>query len=190
MTATPPPLPLPDLVRTARLRLRPFREEDVERFATLIGEWQVARWLARVPHPYGLEDGRAWVAMTAANRAAGRSLDLLTVRAEDGEPVGGIGLNLGTGELGYWLGLSHQGLGYGTEMVRALIPVALRDLGLPLLWAGTAPENERSRRVLEKAGFSYHGLRPYDFGLRGGLAPAHHYELTAERWRSLPEESA
>ncbi|WP_448207259.1 GNAT family N-acetyltransferase [Azospirillum sp. sgz302134] len=168
--------PLPDLIRAARLTLRSFREEDVERFAPLIGDWEVARWLARVPHPYSLEDGRSWVATTARNRAERASLDLLVVRTDDGQPVGGVGVSLKDGELGYWLGLPYQGIGYGTEMVRALLPVAF-SLGLPRLWARIVPGNDRSRRVLEKAGFV-------------AFDQPHHYELTADRWRSITEESA
>ncbi|KAA1057856.1 GNAT family N-acetyltransferase [Azospirillum argentinense] len=168
--------PLPDRLDTARLTLRPFRLEDVERFVPLIGEWEVARWLARVPHPYGPEDGRAWVALAARNRAERASLDLLAVRKEDGQPVGGIGVILADGEVGYWLGRPHQGIGYGTEMLRAVVPVAFA-LGLPCLWARTAPDNHRSRRVLKAVGFT-----PLD--------AADHYELTAGRWRFLTQETA
>lgn len=168
--------PLPERLDTARLMLRPFRMEDVERFVPLIGEWEVARWLARVPHPYGPEDGRAWVALAARNRAERASLDLLVVRRDDNQPVGGIGVILADGEVGYWLGLPHQGIGYGTEMLRAVVPAAFA-LGLSRLWARTAPDNHRSRRVLEKVGFL-----PLD--------DADHYGLTAGRWRFLTQETA
>ncbi|GAA4248412.1 GNAT family N-acetyltransferase [Azospirillum formosense] len=168
--------PLPDRLDTARLTLRPFRLEDVERFVPLIGEWEVARWLARVPHPYGLEDGRAWVALAARNRAERVSLDLLAVRKDDDQPVGGVGVILADGEVGYWLGPPHQGVGYGTEMLRAVVPAAFA-LGLPRLWARTAPDNHRSRRLLDKIGFL-----PLD--------EADHYELTAGRWRFLTPETA
>ncbi|NUB13577.1 GNAT family N-acetyltransferase [Azospirillum brasilense] len=168
--------PLPDRLDTARLTLRPFRMEDVERFVPLIGEWEVARWLARVPHPYGLEDGRVWVALAARNRAERASLDLLAVRKDDGQPVGGIGVILADGEIGYWLGRPHQGIGYATEMLRAVVPAAFA-LGLPRLWARTAPDNHRSRRVLETVGFT-----PLD--------DADHYELTAGHWRFLTQETA
>ncbi|AWJ84267.1 GNAT family N-acetyltransferase [Azospirillum sp. TSH58] len=168
--------PLPDRLDTARLTLRPFRAEDVERFVPLIGDWEVARWLARVPHPYGPEDGRAWVALAARNRAERASLDLLAVLKDDGQPVGGIGVILADGEVGYWLGRPHQGAGYGAEMLRAVVPAAFA-LGLPRLWARIAPENHRSRRVLEKVGFTPQGV-------------ADHYELTAGRWRFLTRETA
>ncbi|WP_454020428.1 GNAT family N-acetyltransferase [Azospirillum sp. Marseille-Q6669] len=167
---------LPERLDTARLTLRPFRMEDVERFVPLIGEWEVARWLARVPHPYGLEDGRVWVALAARNRAERASLDLLAVRKDDDQPVGGIGVILADGEIGYWLGRPHQGVGYGAEMLRAVVPAAFA-LGLPRLWARIAPDNHRSRRVLETVGFT-----PLD--------AADHYELTAGRWRFLTQETA
>ncbi|MGR0185333.1 GNAT family N-acetyltransferase [Azospirillum aestuarii] len=173
--------PLPDRLDTARLTLRHFHMEDVERFVPLIGDWEVARWLARVPHPYGPEDGRAWVALAARNRAERASLDLLAVRRNDGQPndgqpVGGIGVILADGEIGYWLGRPHQGIGYGTEMLRAVVPTAFA-LGLPRLWARIAPDNHRSRRVLETVGFL-------------PLNDADHYELTAGRWRFFTQETA
>ncbi|OYD86370.1 GNAT family N-acetyltransferase [Azospirillum brasilense] len=171
-----PGAPLPDRLDTARLTLRPFHMEDVERFAPLIGEWEVARWLARVPHPYGPEDGRAWVALAARNRAERVSLDLLAALKDDGQPVGGIGVILADGEVGYWLGRPHQGIGYGTEMLRAVVPAAFA-LGLPRLWARIAPDNHRSRRLLEAVGFL-------------PLEAADHYELTAGRWRFLTPETA
>lgn len=173
--------PLPDRLDTARLTLRPFRLEDVERFAPLIGDWEVARWLARVPHPYGPEDGRAWVALAARNRAERASLDLLAVRRDDGQPVGGIGVILADGEVGYWLGRPQQGIGYGTEMLRAVVPAAF-TLGLPRLWARIAPDNHRSRRLLETVGFTPQGATDHGDG--------DHYELTAGRWRFLTRETA
>ena len=173
--------PLPDRLDTARLTLRPFRMEDVERFVPLIGEWEVARWLARVPHPYGPEDGRAWVALAARNRAERASLDLLAIRKDDGQSVGGIGVILADGEVGYWLGRPHQGIGYGTEMLRSVVPAAFA-LGLPRLWARIAPDNHRSRRLLETVGFTPLAYGDHD--------DADHYELTAGRWRFLTPETA
>src|SRR4028118_2166438 len=53
--------PYPEL-RTARLILREFSLEDAPEVQRLIGEWEVARPLLIVPHPY--EDGMAqeWIA--------------------------------------------------------------------------------------------------------------------------------
>jgi RimJ/RimL family protein N-acetyltransferase len=53
--------PYPEL-RTARLILREFSLEDAPEVQRLVGEWEVARPLLIVPHPY--EDGMAqeWIA--------------------------------------------------------------------------------------------------------------------------------
>ncbi|HYD68857.1 GNAT family N-acetyltransferase [Azospirillum sp.] len=176
---------LPDRIDTPRLVLRAFRPEDVPRFVPLIGEWEVARWLARVPYPYREADGSTWVALSDAMRADGSGLNLLAVRRADGQPVGGVGLTVATGEIGYWLGRPYQGAGYGTEMAGALVRAAFDAVGLDTVFAFTDPANDRSRRVLETLGFAYGGLREHDFALRGGLRPAHHYHLTAARWRDL-----
>ncbi|HYH22806.1 MAG TPA: GNAT family N-acetyltransferase [Azospirillum sp.] len=176
---------LPDRIDTERLVLRAFRPEDVPHIVPLIGDWEVARWLARVPYPYLEADGRAWVALSEAMRADGSGLNLLAVRRTDGRPVGGVGLTVETGEIGYWLGRPHQGVGYGTEMAGAIVCAAFDTVGLDAVCAFTDPANDRSRRVLERLGFAYGGRREHDFALRGGLRPAHHYDLTAARWRDL-----
>ena len=39
------------VIDTARLRLRPFRQDDLGELVRLIGSWEVARWVSNVPHP-------------------------------------------------------------------------------------------------------------------------------------------
>jgi [ribosomal protein S5]-alanine N-acetyltransferase len=53
--------PFPTL-HTVRLVLREYAAEDAPDVQRLVGEWEVARTLAVVPHPY--EDGMAedWIA--------------------------------------------------------------------------------------------------------------------------------
>ncbi|MGQ9372119.1 GNAT family N-acetyltransferase [Azospirillum sp. ST 5-10] len=180
---------LPDTLGTARLLLRPFRAGDMAAVVPLIGDWEVARWLARVPHPYTAGDAAAWVALCAANRAAGRSLDLLAVRRTDGVPVGGAGLALDSGELGYWVGRPFQGNRFAGEMVGALLGWAFAVAGLPRVWACTHPDNGPSQRLLRRLGFADGGLRDHDFALRGGRRPGLHHDLSADRWRALPGDA-
>ena len=47
----------PDLA-TARLSLRRPAERDGAAIISIVGDWDVARRLARVPHPYGPDDAR------------------------------------------------------------------------------------------------------------------------------------
>ena len=59
--------------------------------------------------------------------------------------------------VGYWLGEAHQGQGYMTEAMQSLIIYAYDDLDLSRLEAACLPENNRSRRLLERCGFHEEG---------------------------------
>ncbi|AWK85916.1 GNAT family N-acetyltransferase [Azospirillum thermophilum] len=186
---------LPEEVRTPRLLLRPFGEADIPGFVPLVGEWEVARWLGRVPHPYTERDGREWVDLAALNRADRAAFDLLAVRLSDGRPVGSVGLRLDRdrpdgGELGYWVGRPHQRSGYGLEMVRAMLGAAFGPLGLTRVWAATDPRNAASQALLLRAGFLRDGERLYDLPARGRTVTAPCFDLTAGRWRTLQETAS
>jgi ribosomal-protein-alanine N-acetyltransferase len=58
-------------------------------------------------------------------------------------------------ELGYRVAAAWWGRGIATEMASALVAVARDRLGLADLVAFTLPYNLASRRVMEKAGFTY-----------------------------------
>jgi ribosomal-protein-serine acetyltransferase len=58
---------------------------------------------------------------------------------------------------GYWLGEEHQGRGTMTRAVRALVDHALHTWQLHRVEARVAPENVRSRAVLERLGFRQEG---------------------------------
>ncbi|MEW2473982.1 GNAT family N-acetyltransferase [Micromonospora gifhornensis] len=64
----------------------------------------------------------------------------------------------GQGMLGYSLFPQWRGRGFATRAVRLLARWGFEQVGLARLWAGTLPENQASRRVLERAGFRYEGL--------------------------------
>lgn len=61
-------------------------------------------------------------------------------------------------ELAYRLHTKYWNKGYATELAKALIGYGFTKLSLPKIVAIVHPENNRSRRVMEKAGMSYHGM--------------------------------
>jgi ribosomal-protein-alanine N-acetyltransferase len=61
-------------------------------------------------------------------------------------------------DLGYWTDHALQGRGIMSAAVSAVVGIARDDLGLHRLQASTLPENERSQRVLARAGFERFGL--------------------------------
>lgn len=67
----------------------------------------------------------------------------------------------GAFELGFHLRPAFWGRGLATEAARAAIAYAFPELDAALLIAGHHPQNQASRRVLEKLGFSYIGENLY-----------------------------
>lgn len=86
----------------------------------------------------------------------------------DGEPGGYLQLDVSPGfrqqdmaTLGYTVAEAMQGRGVATEAVRLATRIAFGagGLGLERIEAVAAVENTASRRVLEKAGFQFEGVR-------------------------------
>jgi len=78
----------------------------------------------------------------------------------------------GTGYIGYWLTKENWGKGIITMALSHLLPFAFNYLGLKKLYAKTLITNQKSQRVLERAGFKIVG--------KGGKTQEEYYfyELT------------
>jgi ribosomal-protein-alanine N-acetyltransferase len=61
-------------LHTDRLVLREYAAEDAPDVQRLVGEWQVARTLAVVPHPYEAGMAEEWVASLRPAYEAGETL--------------------------------------------------------------------------------------------------------------------
>lgn len=150
----------PELV-TERLVLRRPNDGDVDAIVSIVGNWEVARRLARVPHPYGLADARFFLERVVP----AEWVWAVTLQGSD-ELMGAIGLTpeegMDTAELGYWLSPGHWGRGITTEAARAVVSFGFNTLGLPCVTSGYFEDNPPSGRVLEKLGFIESGraMRP------------------------------
>lgn len=157
--------PLLDRIRlpilTRRLLLRPPTRADVPSLVPLVGDWRVAR-PTRIPHPYGLQDGYAFVRSTARNRRRGTGLALLILDREDGQILGGTGFH-GVDwadrrfELGYWIAPREWGKGIAAEAAYAVCREGFRTLRMHRVEARVYAFNPRSARVLQKVGFRLEG---------------------------------
>jgi RimJ/RimL family protein N-acetyltransferase len=161
---------------------------DAQRISDLIGSWDVAHWLVRVPYPYRCEHATSWIERSNAERAAGAGFPFIIIDRASNRLVGSVDLSLedgpSVGTLGYWLGTDFWGQGYGTEAARAVIDFAFGTLGLKEINASALPENERSIRVLEKAGLSYVDRRVENTIERGRVETAY-FAVTRHVWQSL-----
>jgi RimJ/RimL family protein N-acetyltransferase len=86
--------------------------------------------------------------------------------SQDSEPIGWGGLSVDLDEPEWGLEVSYAfspacwGKGYATELVQAALATAAALLPAREVHAFSRPENARSIRVLEKAGFSYLRYEP------------------------------
>ena len=164
------------MIETTRLRMRSLCDDDLIDLVTLAGNWEVARWLATMPHPYTEAAGREWIARVQQDHATGRPRRFAIALKESDRLIGGVGLDGSTGDeseepaLGYWLGEPHWGNGYAREAVAAVIDYGLRTLGMQTIRAYTDPSNLASQKVLLRCGLEQVGeielIRPTRNGAR------------------------
>jgi [ribosomal protein S5]-alanine N-acetyltransferase len=178
--------PYPKL-QTDRLILHEFALEDAPNVQRLVGEWEVARTLLRVPHPY--EDGMAqeWIATHRPAYEAGERVTWAVTLREEGSLVGSITLHLhplhDNAELGYWIGKPYWGCGYATEAVEEVVRYGFEDLGLHRIHANHLGSNPASGKVMKKVGMSLEGVRPEHYKKGETYEDRVDYGLLARDWR-------
>ena len=145
---------------TARLRVAPLSARNID--AALAKETaailspQVTAFLPpslqfRSEPDAGPVSGRDWL------MAAMRDGTLLTMRARQGGGLLGfvlLGQEAAVLHVGYLLGQSAWGQGYGSEVLRGLVARARESGEIAAIVGGVSPDNAGSVRVLVKAGFS------------------------------------
>ena len=141
--------------------LRPWQPGDAEAVAAAANDPQIAANLRNVfPHPYTLADAQWYVNDCIAQ---GEARQLTRAIVIDGKAAGSIGVFVKddvyekSAELGYWLARDHWGRGVMTEAVRQLGREAFRRFDVLRIYAEPFADNQGSRRVLEKAGFTCEG---------------------------------
>ena len=157
-------------IYTERLALRPLQLIDAPHIQKLVGDWEVARTLARAPHPY--KDGMAedWIGSVADNFETGGSFTFAIERRHDGAFIGAVGLERKqdtTYVLGYWLGRRYWGQGYMYEATARLVRFGFDERGIERIVASAMPTNVASVAVLTKLGMTVKGRDMMEFPARG-----------------------
>lgn len=146
------------MIETARLRLRPGLERDVEGLVAALNDWTVAQWLIQPPYPYRVEDARHFIRSTLSDDGIGGRC-VIADRLTDAL-LGVVGLTPSGDrvELGYWLCSAAQRQGYMREAAAALLGRAARRAGgVHTVFATTDPDNLPSQAVLLALGFERRG---------------------------------
>jgi ribosomal-protein-alanine N-acetyltransferase len=96
--------------------------------------------------------------------AQGSGMPFLIFDKTTGKLAGGITLGnirhgvAQSGQIGYWMDVNHAGRGLMHEAVLLVVKFGFETLRLHRIEAACIPDNQRSIRVLEKAGFRREGL--------------------------------
>ena len=155
---------MPALPReTERLRLRRLEETDDERLHAIYGDPETMRYVGRVGRPTAGLDGTRGSLAALRRHEAFHGFSLWAVDERDGDPlvaIAGLAWVEGRGpevEAAYVVRRDRWGRGYATEALREVLRIGHDELGLERLVALAYPENEASRRVMEKAGMRAEG---------------------------------
>jgi len=180
--------PYPEL-QTDRLILREFAVEDAPNVQRLVGEWEVARALLSIPHPYEDAMAEEWIATLRPAYEAGERVTWAVTLREQGALVGSITLHLhpphDNAELGYWIGKPYWGCGYATEAAQETVRYGFEDLGLHRIQATHFGSNPASGKVMKKVGMSHEGLRPEHYKKGETYEDRVDYGLLAHDWRKI-----
>lgn len=155
------------IIKTKQFILRPFRRDDLEDLVRNINDKEIARNMARVPYPYTIKDGRAFL-KRQLRFLKNPKLNWVGFAIEiDGEMAGGFYINyIAHGHkccIGYWLGRKFWGRGLMSKIVKAGTAYAFKKYKLKRIEAEVFPYNPASMRVLVKNGFTCEGVLRKDF---------------------------
>lgn len=175
---------------SARLRLRPWRDEDLPAFAALNADPQVMRYF---PATMTAEESRAQAERIRAFMQQ-HGWGLWAVEVKDSAPfIGFVGLARPSDdlpcspcvEIGWRLAAAHWGNGYAAEAARAALACAFDTLHLPEVVSFTAENNQPSRRVMTRIGMQFDGETFLHPRLPAGHPLQKHvlYRLNRQTWR-------
>jgi len=182
------------ILKTPRLVIRQFTEDDVDNLSNLDSDPEVMRFLTGgrpipreeirdriIPFNLGVYDRLDRLGTWAAeSTATGEFLGWFHFRPGHGSD------DIANIELGYRLRRSSWNKGYATEGSRALVSMGFTDLGVERVFALTMTVNTASRRVMEKCGLTLVRTTPYERPdvIEGAGHGEVEYALTRPEWEA------
>lgn len=148
-------------IETQRLRLRGHTVKDAEASAALWADETVTRFIGGRPHTeeeswarllryighWSLMGYGYWLVEEKKTGAFVGEMGLADYRREIDPPLGDAP------EIGWVLAPAHQGQGYATEAVQAILEWAASELDAEVVVALIHPDNEASLKIAERFGF-------------------------------------
>lgn len=183
----------PVTLTTPRLRLRPWRDEDIAPFAAMNADPRVMEYFPALLSQAETE------AMVGRIRAyfAEHGYGLWAVEELNGAPfIGYVGLNtprfdapfMPTIEIGWRLAFEHWKKGYAREAARAALASGFEELALNEIVSFTARINRRSWHVMKAIGMKRSPADDFNHpSLPAGHSLERHvlYRMTRAEWEQM-----
>jgi ribosomal-protein-alanine N-acetyltransferase len=184
------PEPLPPILTTERLALRPIAAGDGPALFAIFSDPEVVRYWSRGAWTE-LAQAEEMIAAAARDYADGSGLRYGIVITATGELVGVASLfafnrDNRRCDIGYVLGSRHWGHGYVSEALVPVLEHAFGALGMNRIEADIDPRNIASSRVLEKLAFRREGYMPERWFVNGETADTAFYGLIKRYWDERP----
>ncbi|CAN7742689.1 GNAT family N-acetyltransferase [Mesorhizobium sp. LjNodule214] len=177
-------------LRTQRLLMREWKDEDVEPFARMNDDGRVVKYVARLADRIAID---AWVS-AQRHHFKRYGYGLWALEASDSAGfIGFCGLTkvpyvahfTPAVEIAWRLHPDCWGRGYATEAAFASLSFGFQDLELDQIVANAAVDNVESRRVMERIGMSRDPEDDFDHPLKAIGDPLRRqvlYRLTYQEW--------
>lgn len=173
-------------LETPRLLLREITLDDAEDMFRNYSDPQVMRYWGQAPLR-SLDEMRQKIADIAAAFAAGEGIRWgMALKGSEGL-IGSCGhwrllKEHFRSEIGYELALDHWGKGLMPEAIGAIARFGFERMGLHTIEAQIDPNNQASRRVLEKQGFVQEGYFRENYFFNGQFTDTAVFSLLKADW--------
>lgn len=170
-------------LRTERLTLRPFTQDDAALLEEYLVEREIAANTLSIPYPYPKGAGKEWIAKHDEDFEQNR---IVHFAIDDGRLAGTMGLVMkdeGIAEIGYWIAKPFWSKGYASEAAREVVRYGFEERGLRRIFACHFTRNPASGRVLQKVGMTYEGTLRQHLKKWDEYVDLACYGILREEWR-------
>lgn len=140
--------------------LRDILKADAPVIAEMADDYEVAKMVATMPHPYSLADAYVFLDKIKTQREKGKGHSLaITVGGDFSGCAGWFYNEEDVLEIGYWVGRKFWGRGIAGKAVALILDIIRNECPDETeVLAQYMEENPASGRVLEKCGFVLDGI--------------------------------
>lgn len=177
-------------LETKRLMLRKPKKSDWKDLVEGVGEFDVAKMITTVPHPYHRKDAESFIKKLIKQWDSKENYTFFLELKSENKVIGGIAISNisylnGTASTGSWVNKKYWKKGYMTEAKIAVNDFAFNDLGLRRLDSSVFTSNKASNATQQKMGYKLEGVKrkSHKSSSTGKIHDANMYGLLREDWK-------